>query len=276
MVWGFTVGQIYKRAIDIHQRLGGSTQAGIITFSQHPLIIAVTGSRDDNHPYADKWTSDGVFEYTGQGNVGDMKMQRGNSAIRDHVENGKDLLLFEYAGKGGMAKFLGQFACEAFHLTAGLDRNNDERESIIFELRPIDTSFIDDPVEDVLSVGAIQHSLKQMRVRALDAAKTKPREANRSVTLYERSIIVRDYVLARANGRCEHCFEAAPFIKENGRPFLEAHHIRRLTDGGPDDPRFMIGVCPNCHRAAHYSVDKLAINKKMQAEVAKQEKELSK
>ena len=276
MVWGFTVGQIYKRAVDIHERLGGSAQAGIVTFSQHPLIIAVTGSRDDNHPYSDKWAANGVFEYTGQGNVGDMKMQRGNRAIRDHVENGKDLLLFEYAGKGGMVKYLGQFACEAFRMNRELDRNNEERESIIFELRPIETSFIDDPIGDDHSAGSTQHTLKKMRERALNAAKTKPREANRSVTLYERSIIVRDYVLARANGRCEHCSEAAPFVRRNGTPFLEAHHIRRLTDGGPDDPRFMIGVCPNCHRAAHYSADKLSINKKMQAKVAKQETELSK
>jgi hypothetical protein len=33
---------------------------------------------------------------------------------------------------------------------------------------------------------------------------------------------------------------------------LEPHHIRRLGDGGPDDPRFMGAVCPNCHREIHH------------------------
>jgi 5-methylcytosine-specific restriction protein A len=38
-------------------------------------------------------------------------------------------------------------------------------------------------------------------------------------------------------------------------PFLEAHHVRRLSDGGLDDPRWVIAVCPNCHRRAHYGAD---------------------
>lgn len=274
MTWGFTVGQVYKRAVDIHERLGGSQQAGIITLSQHPLIIAVTGSRDELHPYTDKLSADGAFEYVGQGNVGDMKMARGNSAIRDHIENGEDLLLFEYAGKGGMVKYLGQFACETFQMKRGLDSNNQDREIIVFELRPIGSDFNEVSILHDIPTASSEYSLRQMRERAINAAKTKPRGTKRPATLYERSVIVRDYVLARARGHCEYCSEAAPFLKENGVPFLEAHHIRRLTDGGPDDPRFMIGVCPNCHRAAHYSFDKLAINKQMQEKVANQEQEL--
>ncbi len=271
MTWGFTVGQTYKRAIDIHERLGGNPQAGIITFAQHSLIIAVTGSRDNNHPYSDQWTPDGALEYLGQGTVGDMTMQRGNRAIRDHLQDGKDLLLFEYAGKGGMAKYLGQFACETFRLQKGLDINNEERNCIVFELRPIEATFFENSVEDSFANIETRPSMSQMRKKAIDAAKTKPRETSRSVTLYERSIIVRDYVLARANGCCEHCSKAAPFLKANGTPFLEAHHIRRMTDGGPDDPRYMIGLCPNCHRAAHYSKDALVINRQMQAIVDQQE-----
>jgi len=41
---------------------------------------------------------------------------------------------------------------------------------------------------------------------------------------------------------------------------IEPHHIRRLTDGGPDHPRWIAGVCPNCHRRAHYSSDAEAYN----------------
>lgn len=275
MAWGFTVGQVYKRAVDIHQQLGGNARAGIITLPKHPLIIPVTGSRDGNHPYRDKWTADGVFEYYGQGNVGDMKMQGGNLAIRDHIQNGKDLLLFQYAGAGGMVKHLGQFACEAFHFTRGLDINGEDRECIVFELRPIEATFVEISGEDSFVDIETRPSMSQMREKAINAAKTKPRESNRSVTLYERSIIVRDYVLARANGCCEHCSKAAPFLKANGTPFLEAHHIRRMTDGGPDDPRYMIGVCPNCHRAAHYSKDALVINRQMQAIVDRQESHIN-
>ncbi|WP_430736763.1 HNH endonuclease [Roseicyclus salinarum] len=85
--------------------------------------------------------------------------------------------------------------------------------------------------------------------------------------------MVRDYVLARAEGQCEHCNEPAPFTTPHGRPYLEAHHIRRMTDGGPDDPRFVIALCPNCHRRAHFGHDATELNEDMLRHVAAVERE---
>jgi len=45
-----------------------------------------------------------------------------------------------------------------------------------------------------------------------------------------------------------------------GRPYLEVYHIRRLSDDGPDDPRWVAGLCPNCHRRAHYGADGATFN----------------
>jgi 5-methylcytosine-specific restriction protein A len=78
-----------------------------------------------------------------------------------------------------------------------------------------------------------------------------------------RSRAVRAYVLLRAAGVCEGCGAPAPFTTGSGDPYLEPHHIRRLTDGGPDDPRWVAGVCPNCHRRAHYSVDAATFNEQL-------------
>lgn len=63
-----------------------------------------------------------------------------------------------------------------------------------------------------------------------------------------RSRAIRLYVLRRAAGKCEGCGAVAPFNTVNGEPYLEPHHIRHLADGGPDDPRWVVGVCPNFHR----------------------------
>ncbi|WP_246259362.1 MULTISPECIES: HNH endonuclease [Chelativorans] len=41
---------------------------------------------------------------------------------------------------------------------------------------------------------------------------------------------------------------------------MEPHHLRRLSDGGPDDPRFVIALCPNCHRRVHHGMDGQAYN----------------
>jgi hypothetical protein len=71
-----------------------------------------------------------------------------------------------------------------------------------------------------------------------------------------RSAAIRLYVLKRADGKCEACKSAAPFLTPRGQPYLEPHHIDRLADGGPDHPTKVIGLCPNCHRRAHYARDK--------------------
>ena len=36
-----------------------------------------------------------------------------------------------------------------------------------------------------------------------------------------------------------------------------------LSDGGPDHPRWVVGVCPNCHRRAHYAYDSVASNQRL-------------
>jgi len=59
-----------------------------------------------------------------------------------------------------------------------------------------------------------------------------------------------------------------------GRPYIEPHHIRRLSDGGQDHPRWVAGVCPNCHRRAHYSSDAAVYNDRLSDVVAALEQEL--
>jgi 5-methylcytosine-specific restriction protein A len=67
---------------------------------------------------------------------------------------------------------------------------------------------------------------------------------------------------------------AAPFATAKGRPYIECHHIHRLSDGGPDHPRWVVGVCPNCHKRAHYSSDAKEYNKQLDAIVKDLEDEL--
>ena len=90
---------------------------------------------------------------------------------------------------------------------------------------------------------------------------------DRQVTVYSRSQAVKDYIGARANGYCEGCGIPAPFITAKGRPYIEPHHIHRLSDGGPDHPRWVVGLCPNCHRRAHYSTDANEYNNQLDAKV---------
>jgi|BioPla2DNA2_1021312.scaffolds.fasta_scaffold08080_7 5-methylcytosine-specific restriction endonuclease McrA len=89
----------------------------------------------------------------------------------------------------------------------------------------------------------------------------------RHTKYYERSKAIKLYALARANGVCEGCGNPAPFVRQEGTPYLEVHHIRKLADGGPDDPRWVIALCPNCHRRAHYRIDASEFNVRLTEDV---------
>src|SRR5262249_39979141 len=144
---------------------------------------------------------------------------------------------------GGL-RFEGEMVYKAHHLEQAPDRTGAPRSAIVFEFRPLQA--IQDHLEQARSVQ--QPSLDELRKLALQASLAAPGTPSVSRTVFERSRDVRNYVLARACGRCEGCGAVAPFKRADGTPYLEPHHIRRLTDGGPDDPQFVIALCPNCHR----------------------------
>ncbi|MBM3605120.1 MAG: HNH endonuclease [Alphaproteobacteria bacterium] len=247
MSWGFEKGRVYNRRADIHARFGGQQQGGIVTPADPASpIFLITGQEGEAHGYEDTVRPDGVFEYSGEGQAGDMQMIRGNRAVRDHAEEGRDILVFRKVRSG--VQYEDQFVCEGFHLRDAPDTTGQMRKAIIFELRPLSALF--DADEGTSIPGGI--ALADLRSRAIAAAKVAPGQRQAVVTAFERSRLICTYVYARADGRCEDCRAPAPFNRPNGTPYLEAHHIRRLTDGGPDDPRYMIALCPNCHRAAHF------------------------
>lgn len=70
---------------------------------------------------------------------------------------------------------------------------------------------------------------------------------------YKRNPDVIVKVLRRANGICECCGHPAPFNRaSDGTPFLEVHHIKPLSEGGPDTVGNAEALCPNCHRMKHF------------------------
>ncbi|ROP73298.1 HNH endonuclease [Stenotrophomonas rhizophila] len=59
--------------------------------------------------------------------------------------------------------------------------------------------------------------------------------------------------LLRANGACEmpNCEETL-IIRDDGKPYLEVHHIDPLSNGGPDVLSNVAALCPRCHRFLHH------------------------
>lgn len=268
MATDFQVGQIYNRRTAIHERFGGQRQSGIVTPAKYPAIFLFTG-RGSRHGYDDEWSADGTFRYFGEGQKGDMTFTKGNKAIANHAADGKDLLLFDMLG-GGKVRYRGPFNCAGYSFEEGKDHVGSARKAIVFHLVPVGDEGDELEPPPSASVGV---SLEELRKRAMNAAgparESKREGSNRTYRL--RSEAVRLYVLARANGFCESCGRPAPFITAAGTVYLEPHHIRRLTDGGPDDPRFMGAVCPNCHREIHHGANGGKRNSELQARIRGEE-----
>src|SRR5262249_31416164 len=136
MSWGFEIGRVYNRRHDIHARFGGQQQGGIVTPAQHSFVIIITGEEGLEHGYSDRYRLDGVFEYFGEGQVGDMQLRAGNRAIEEHSVRGKSLLLFRKTS-GGL-RFEGEMVCEGYHIEPARDRTGAERNAIVFELRALE------------------------------------------------------------------------------------------------------------------------------------------
>jgi 5-methylcytosine-specific restriction protein A len=267
MTADFIVGQTYNRRRDIHAPFGGQRQSGIVTPSNSAIVFLFTG-RGTRHGYTDEWSADGTLRYFGEGQTGDMTLTKGNKAIANHAADGKDLLLFEMLG-GGQVRFRGPFNCAGYSFEDGKDQGGTIRKAIVFHLVPV----ADEGTELEPRPPPVGLSLEELRERAMAAAgparEGKPGGSNRTYRL--RNEAVRQYVLARANGVCESCGNPAPFSTAAGAAYLEPHHIRRLTDGGPDDPRMMGAVCPNCHREIHHGTSGQKRNSDLQARITAKE-----
>jgi 5-methylcytosine-specific restriction protein A len=263
MSWGFEIGRVYNRRVDIHARFDGQQQGGIISPAQHSLVIIITGEEGLEHGYADRARDDGAFEYFGEGQVGDMQMQKGNRAIAQHSVDGKSLLLFRKAPDG--VRFVGEMVCEAHHIERAPDRTGAERDAIVFELRPL-SAVVEAVDAEPPSMTASLTELRQLAIAAAGAP--PPSQAPSIRNVYQRSREVRNYVLARAKGTCEGCSSQAPFMRANGTPYLEPHHLTRVSDGGPDHPAHVISLCPNCHRRVHAGKDGKSYNATLIAKMA--------
>jgi 5-methylcytosine-specific restriction enzyme A len=103
----FIPQQVYNRRNDIHAIYGGNWQGGICPSSKYPFIFIFSGKSGQQHGYQDRWDNPNVFSYTGEGQAGDMKFTKGNLALRDHLQNGRRVFLFESVSRGYV-----KFICE--------------------------------------------------------------------------------------------------------------------------------------------------------------------
>jgi hypothetical protein len=128
-----------------------------------------------------------------------------------------------------------------------------------------------DTVSDVGRRIAKAASAKELLKKARQATGKPPRQM-KQVADFKRNLAVVAGALARANGSCEmpKCITQL-FKRDDGRTFLEVHHVVPLAEGGDDTMKNAAALCPMCHRELHFGEARLAKRAQLQAAVASKE-----
>ncbi|WP_399942843.1 hypothetical protein ACGH52_26305 [Streptomyces sp. BBFR25] len=109
--WHLRPGDMIRR-VELHDRYGGSRQGGICKSARTDNVLIFTDPKTGHqHGYFDEWAEDGSFHYTGDGQEGPQTFDSlGNRSIRDHLQLGLKLRLFE--GSRGIVRYVGEFAVD--------------------------------------------------------------------------------------------------------------------------------------------------------------------
>jgi len=83
---------------------------------------------------------------------------------------------------------------------------------------------------------------REQDIDAIEALITKYKIRSRM----ENFGLMRQFVLDRANGVCQLCGNHAPFSDRDGRPYLEIYQVQSIKNGGPQAPKNLVAICPNC------------------------------
>jgi 5-methylcytosine-specific restriction protein A len=120
-------------------------------------------------------------------------------------------------------------------------------------LTPVD--FV--PTADETTLEQRASKLEREPIKDVPKGIAKPEQTQSNAKSYVRDPVVRAWVRQQADGKCEGCGAPAPFEKD-GKPFLEVHHVKHLSQEGSDRPSNAVALCPNCHRRCHHSSDREA------------------
>ncbi|MEM3788702.1 MAG: YDG/SRA domain-containing protein [Candidatus Bathyarchaeia archaeon] len=118
-------------------RYSGSLQEGI----KHIVLVTVlhkTPEESLRNPYNDRLVGDILF-YTGEGRVGNQKMEKGNLALKRQMTKGHPIFVFEKKAPGKYM-FLGQYSVLSVHVEFQPDIKGQKRKAFLYKLKRVSAS----------------------------------------------------------------------------------------------------------------------------------------
>ncbi|MEI7857920.1 MAG: HNH endonuclease signature motif containing protein [Methanomicrobiales archaeon] len=208
-------------------------------------------------PYEDTWVNN-FFHYTGRGLGGKQALSLPeNKVLVESKDHGIHLYLFEVFVDGHYV-YMGEVELsDRPFLSRQTDSEKNIRDVYIFPLKlvgqkrpPLHNRDIAATKEELARRDAhrqapaapgvlVPYSIKGRRVH--EATSGGPRQEP----------LVPARAPQQTRGICQLCNQPAPFSNPDGEPYLETHHIHRLSKGGKDEMENTVSICPNCHRKMH-------------------------
>lgn len=251
---------------DIKNNFGGNSQAGVRYSVDNKHIVLISKYKSKKSPYQDTWIENTLY-YTGTGTKGNQTESQNKRLI--HANKDKTpVYLFESFNDGEYI-YRGQVSVGNFDKVYEPDSMGNTREVYKFPLTLKDTdSLIEKTIldsykkketifvsklseKDIAKRAKLNSRLNKIRSEKLIGTKYHTKNRFVKTQIFERDIIIAEYVKKIAHGYCQLCNQLAPFIDDSGKPFLHSHHIEYLSKGGVDTIENSIAVCPNCHAKIH-------------------------
>jgi hypothetical protein len=135
--WSLRPGDSVKRK-DLHDQFGGNRQSGIAYPKEAGNILIYSSPAGEEFGYSDGWQNDGMFHYTGEGQVGDQTMTNGNLALLRHRPLGHAVRVF--SGSRGEVSYVGRFVlpeADPVYEADAPDKNGDIRMTYVFRMQPL-------------------------------------------------------------------------------------------------------------------------------------------
>jgi hypothetical protein len=156
--WSLRPGDQIER-VALQRAFGGSGQGGI-TPSNRSSNIFLFADPDEGpiQGYVDGWKSDGLYDYTGSGQIDDQRLGGVNGSMLEHRISGKTLRVFR--GSRGVVSYVGAFELDDtrpyYRADAPETKGGPTRSVVVFRLRPPDgdvsVSSESPPISDAMEV----------------------------------------------------------------------------------------------------------------------------
>ena len=205
--------------------------------------------------YRDVWKN-GVLHYTGMGKIGDQVLEGNQNGTLFYSDtNGVEVHLFEVITKAvytyrGVVKLV-----DKPYKSRQPDDKGNMRDVWMFPVAPVEE--MGQNVSHELTEQEISRLSDKELARYTAVKNVKKEPKTTETVVYYRDPYLKQMVKRIADGKCQYCGEDAPFIDKQGEPYLEAHHVKRLADGGRDTIDNVVAICPNCHRKVHVLNDEV-------------------